>query len=179
MFKINSIYLCKNISIIFAAAYMVLSCSIAQAKSSQSTSSSPHLNLKSTIAQSRCLRWDVGRFIAVQRNTAQLLHFDLSIKKAPSNDYLVGNVQYGNVFGQLINPKFINPRMNQTYLFSDSLSFIVRWNNGATGLYQGKIDSNGYLSGNTTDVNNPSSRSTWYVGKPFQCLSYGVIIRPN
>jgi hypothetical protein len=170
MSKLNFIHLRKNISMIFAAAYVALSCSIAQAASSQNTSSSHHLNLKSTIAQSQCSLWNVGtRFTAVQSNTAEPLRFNLAttVDKELNLMYLVGNVKYGNVFGEVIN----HPNaVNGNYFAGDEFSFIVRWNNGSTGRYNAKIDSNGYLSGDTSDVANPSSRANWFVRKPFQCL---------
>jgi hypothetical protein len=169
MSNINFTHIRKNISIVFAAAYVALSCSITQAASSQATSSSHHLNLKSTIAQSQCSLWNVGRFTAVQSNTSQSLRFNLAttVNKELNYMYLVGNVKYGNVFGEVIN----DPNAaNGNYFVGDEFSFIVRWNNGSTGRYNAKIDSNGYLSGDITDVDNPSSKANWFVRKPFQCL---------
>jgi hypothetical protein len=170
MSKINFIHLRKNISMIFAATYVALSFSIAQAASSQNSSSSYHLDLKSTIAQSQCSLWNVGRrFTAVQSNTSQPLRFNLGtgVNKELNYMYLVGNVKYGNVFGEVIN----DPNAaNGNYFVGDEFSFIVRWNNGSTGRYNARIDSNGYLSGDITDVDNPSSKANWFVRKPFQCL---------
>jgi hypothetical protein len=164
------IHLRKNISIAFAATYLALSCSTAQAISSQTTSSS--LDLKSTIAQSQCTRWDVGRFTAIQSNTPEPLHFNLFVRDRDPNRndgssarYVVGNVKYGNAFGEVINPV-----INEAFFMPFALSFRVRWNNGTTGLYQARIDSNGYLSGTTRDDANTNSRADWSVRKPFKCL---------
>jgi hypothetical protein len=169
MSKINFIHLRKNISIVFAAVYAALSCSIAQAASSQATSSSRHLDLKSTIAQAQCTKWDVGEFVAIQSNTSEPLHFNLFVRdrsygeQGPS--YLVGNVKYGNVFGEVINPG-----TGEDFVHSGGLNFKVRWNNGATGGYSGRIDSNGYISGFTYDLANTNSTATWNNRKPLQCL---------
>jgi hypothetical protein len=168
MSKILSlIHFRKNISIVFAAAYITLICSIAQAASSQNTSSSHHLDLKSTIAQSQCSLWNVGKFTAIQSNTSEPLRFNLVVHDRGENNFpnIVGTAKYGTVFGEVLNAENTRPILNSTVL-----SFQVRWNNGATGMYQGTIDSNGYLSGDTYNVANTSSRATWAVRKPFQCL---------
>jgi hypothetical protein len=171
MSKINFIHLRKNISMIFAATYVALSCSIAQAASFQTTSSSHNLDLKSTVAQARCNEWDVGKFVAIQSNTSQPLRFNLSVRdrnpgeKYYPSRYLVGNVKYGNVFGEVIDPG-----TGDDFVNFGGLRFTVRWNNGATGLYSGRIDSNGYISGFTYDLANTNSTATWNNRKPLQCL---------
>jgi hypothetical protein len=158
MSKINFTHLRKNISIVFAAIYLALSCSTAQ-----SASSSQHLDLKSTVAQTNCTAWKVGKFTAIQNNTDEPIHFNLGTVKKGSNLYLVGNVKYGNVFG------IINPDKDNTFTGSE-FSFIVNWNNGSAGRYHGSIDSDGYLTGETSDVANPDSQATWFVRETFKCI---------
>ena len=46
----------------------------------------------------------------------------------------------------------------------------VQWNGGQLGIYEGRVDANGLASGTTYDGQNPSSRATWNIHKPFQCL---------
>jgi hypothetical protein len=155
----------KNISIVFAATYLALSCSIAQAASPQSTSSSHHLDLKSTVAEaeSQCTRWNVGkRFTAIQNNTSTPILFDLIVQYGgKSNEKVIGTARYENVFGQVTKSSYID---------GSSLYMEIKWNNGPTGVYTAEIDDRGYLSGETYDLSNPSSTASWAVRQRFKCL---------
>lgn len=46
----------------------------------------------------------------------------------------------------------------------------VQWDGGQLGIYEGRVDANGLASGTTYDGQNPSSRATWNIYKPFMCL---------
>ena len=41
------------------------------------------------------------------------------------------------------------------------LRFIVTWRDGAAGVYEGRIDGDGFVSGTTRDRWNSSSKATW------------------
>jgi hypothetical protein len=46
----------------------------------------------------------------------------------------------------------------------------VQWSGGQLGIYEGSVNADGSASGTTYDAQNPSSRATWNIYKPFTCL---------
>jgi hypothetical protein len=52
----------------------------------------------------------------------------------------------------------------------ETVNVRVQWDGGQLGIYEGRVDANGYASGTTHDGQNPSSNATWNIHKPLQCL---------
>lgn len=50
------------------------------------------------------------------------------------------------------------------------VKFRVTWRNGAVGVYEGHIDSWGYMHGTTYDERNPASRASWDSVYPATCV---------
>lgn len=90
---------------------------------------------------------------------AQANGYTVAFQINRNGNTLAGTGSYGNVVGTLRDGE-INGRR---------VFFRVRWSNGSTGEYSGRIDSRGRMRGFTFDTARPQSQATWVASRTFTC----------
>jgi len=113
-----------------------------------------------------CSQWGFVGKTTLDQSNGWATHFESKGQAAqgPAQAYRTGSSiniyeMYGTVTGG-IDGQAVNVR--------------VQWDGGQLGIYEGRVDADGFASGTTYDGQNPSSRASWNIYKPFLCLRRDV-----
>jgi len=88
--------------------------------------------------------WDL-----VQSNGAEV-HINTA-QFGNQREQLFGSGRTGNMFGTL-----------QGHTESRFLTFTINWSSGSVGVYNGFLNFNGIVTGNTFDQTHPESQALWH-----------------
>ncbi|MFD7702830.1 hypothetical protein [Streptomyces caelestis] len=73
----------------------------------------------------------------------------------------------GNLFGTASSAGSVGTLEAGALVNGITISFNIRWSNGARGRYEGSLGADRRLSGITFDLNKPSSQATWVTTRTF------------
>lgn len=128
-------------------------------------------------ALAACPRWDVsGPLDLVQTNgstvTANLVQTDTGLQ---------GDARYGydRDDGPFDGYSYyaVGGSVDGT-LNGDTLDFTIYWTNQTTGVYTGRINSQGRVTGSTYDAQHPQTIANWHSGRTLKCQGPAPALPP-
>jgi hypothetical protein len=120
-------------------------------------------------ALAACPRWDgSGRIGLVQTNNVTP-----SVDLAQTDTGLHGTAEWARlVDGGFLNgqdAQFANGTVDAT-IDGDTIDMTIYWDNQTTGVYTGRINAQGRITGSTYDAQHPQTIANWHSDRPLKCL---------
>jgi hypothetical protein len=111
-----------------------------------------------------CKKWEIpDEFSLTQSNDWSVT---TAYRRSTYSWVVVGNGPGPRMFGTLKLTRFDRSGRNA------QVRFTITWRSNSAGIYTGTIDDDGFLTGNTRDKKNPTSRAKFEFAETIDCGRY-------